>query len=80
MTNSIIINPQGRNKISVITTPKNRIQVSSKSGISAGGSTTFRGLSDVDATDADNNETVVYDETTGKFVVKELPVLNGGTF
>lgn len=37
-------------------------------------------LSDVDASDPDNNETLVYDEASGKFVVKELPVINGGTF
>jgi len=37
-------------------------------------------LSDVDATSLDNNETLVYDEATDKFVVKELPNINGGTF
>lgn len=37
-------------------------------------------LKDVDASDVDNNETLVYDEATGKFVVKELPIINGGTF
>lgn len=37
-------------------------------------------LYDVDASDADNNETLVYDEASGNFVVKELPIINGGTF
>jgi len=37
-------------------------------------------LSDVDATDPDNNEILVYDEASGKYVIKELPVINGGTF
>lgn len=37
-------------------------------------------LTDVDATSVDNNETLVYDELSGKFVVKELPIINGGTF
>lgn len=37
-------------------------------------------LKDVDASDADNNETLVYDEVSGKFVVKTLPIVNGGTF
>ena len=37
-------------------------------------------LSDVDATDPDNNEVLVYDEASGKYVIKELPVINGGTF
>jgi len=40
----------------------------------------LRTLTDVDATDLDNNEVLVYDEATDKFVIKELPVLNGGTF
>jgi hypothetical protein len=37
-------------------------------------------LKDVDATSVDNNETIVYDEVSGKFVVKEIPIINGGTF
>lgn len=37
-------------------------------------------LTDVDATDVDNNETLVYDDVSGKFVVKEIPIINGGTF
>ena len=37
-------------------------------------------LQDVDASSVDNNETVVYDENSAKFVIKELPVLKGGTF
>lgn len=37
-------------------------------------------LSDVDASDPDNNETLVYDDASGKYVVKTLPNINGGTF
>ena len=37
-------------------------------------------LTDVDASDVDNNETLVYDEVSGKFVIKELPIIDGGTF
>lgn len=40
----------------------------------------LRRLTDVDATDSDNNETLVYDETTNKFIVKTLPIVQGGTF
>ena len=40
----------------------------------------LRNLTDVNAADLDNNEVLVYDEATDKFVIKELPVLNGGTF
>lgn len=41
---------------------------------------TLVNLLDVDASDADNNETLVYDEVQQKFVVKELPMVDGGTF
>jgi hypothetical protein len=37
-------------------------------------------LTDVDASDVDNNETLVYDEQSGKFVIKTLPIIDGGTF
>ena len=37
-------------------------------------------LSDVDATDPDNNEVLVYDETQNKYVVKIIPKIQGGTF
>jgi hypothetical protein len=37
-------------------------------------------LLDVDASDPDNNETLVYDAAAGKYVIKELPVINGGNF
>lgn len=40
----------------------------------------LRNLVDVDSSDLDNNEIVVYDEARDKFVVKELPIVNGGTF
>lgn len=40
----------------------------------------LRSLNDVDASSLDNNETLVYDAASDKFVVKELPILNGGTF
>ena len=40
----------------------------------------LRGLDDVNATSLNNNDTIVYDSASDKFIVKELPVLNGGTF
>lgn len=80
-------------KITVITQPKNRILINNsqrsqiKSVNVVGASTTgasgvvnFSELHDVDASSVDNNETVVYDEVSGKFVVKEIPIINGGTF
>ena len=37
-------------------------------------------LTDVDATSSDNNDVLVYDSTVNKYVVKELPIIDGGTF
>lgn len=37
-------------------------------------------LNDVDATDPDNNETLVYNSTTGKYVIKVLPSIDGGSY
>lgn len=82
MSNRITVGLPGRSKVNVITTPKNRVLVSNKGGaLGAGtGIDAFSELKDVEAFGASTNETVVYDETLGKFVVKELPIVNGGTF
>jgi hypothetical protein len=75
-------------KVTVVSTPKNRVSINNQKrevirsvGISPPNAITrLQDLSDVDATDLDNDETLVYDETTGKFVVKALPGLDGGIF
>ena len=48
--------------------------------IASASSSTLAGLTDVDASDSDNNETLVYDATSGKYVIKTLPSVDGGTF
>jgi hypothetical protein len=37
-------------------------------------------LSDVDASDPNNNETLVYDSVREKYVVKTLPIVDGGSY
>jgi len=37
-------------------------------------------LIDVDATNSENNETLVYDQVLNKYVIKTLPIVDGGTF
>lgn len=37
-------------------------------------------LNDVNASSPDNNDVLVYDSASNKYVIKELPILNGGTF
>lgn len=77
-------------KVTVNSVPKNRISINNQqkktiktvalaAGV-IGNSPTLAGLTDVDASDPDNNETLVYDEASGKYVVKVLPNLDGGIF
>jgi tRNA splicing ligase len=66
-------------KITVTTTPKNRITINNRTG-GVGSVDTLVQLKDVDATSLDNNETIVYDEASGKFIIKQLPIINGGAF
>lgn len=75
--------------ITVRTTPKNRISINNQQtgriktvlGVGgAGGVDTLVELKDVDASDVDPGETLVYDAASGKFKVEVLPGLDGGTF
>lgn len=78
------------NKIIIRTTPSNRITVKSnlqKGSIKeVGVITTPQGaenliqLKDVDATRRSNTNTLVYDAGSDKFIVRELPIINGGDF
>lgn len=82
MANDVTITAKNRIKNVVVNTaPKNRISVTKGGGAGGGGGSEYlTQLKDVDASDVDNNETVVYDQSAGKFVIKELPVINGGEF
>lgn len=80
------------NRITVITQPKNRItintpqrtQVKTVNVVGAtqtsAGIDTLEELTDVNASGKANNNTLVYDASSGTYIVKELPVVNGGTF
>jgi hypothetical protein len=82
------------NKITVISRPGTRVTIASPTSrnqvktvnvvgatnIGAAGITTLTDLRDVISADASNNDTLVYDEASGKYIVKELPIINGGTF
>jgi hypothetical protein len=71
-------------RVTVNSIPKTRISINNekRDTIRTIGVATKRlsDLTDVDASDPNNNETLVYDATSGKYVVRELPVVNGGTF
>lgn len=45
-----------------------------------GGSDTLAGLTDVDVSDADTGEVLVWNEATEKYEVKPVPVIDGGEF
>jgi hypothetical protein len=66
-------------RLTVTSAPKSRILINNRTG-GVGSVDTLRQLKDVDATSLDNNETIVYDGVSGKFVIKELPIINGGEF
>jgi hypothetical protein len=75
-------------RVTVNSVPKNRVSINTRKqetvrsiGVAPPQSERYLAtLLDVDASDPDNNETLVYDAATGKYVVKELPVVNGGIF
>jgi len=80
---SIKITSNRQNGLRVTTQPGNRIQINTGGGGGGGtgGVDTLVELKDVDASaGVANNNTVVYDANSGKFKIKELPILNGGTF
>jgi hypothetical protein len=75
-------------KVLVNSAPKNRVSINNQSrdtirtvgvGVSSG-ATMLSELTDVQLIDLQNDDTLVYDDASGKFVNKKLPVLNGGTF
>lgn len=77
--------------VTIRTAPKNRISINNRqsgkitavlesSGGGAGGVDTLVELKDVDASDVDPGETLVFDGASGKFKVEALPSLDGGTF
>lgn len=40
----------------------------------------LRSLNDVDSSSLSDNDTIVYDATSDKFVTRNLPFIDGGTF
>jgi hypothetical protein len=72
-------------KVTVNSVPKTRVSINNQQReivrtIGIAPSQTLSNLTDVDASDSDNNETLVYDSTTGKYVIKVLPLVDGGDF
>ena len=79
---SIKITTNRQNGLRVTTQPGSRIQINTGGGGggASGGVDTLVELKDVNATSFFGNNTIVYDEASGKFVVEILPIVSGGTF
>jgi hypothetical protein len=73
------VNSAGKYRVAISTEKRREVRTVAITPL-AQASNYLAGLLDVDATNPDNNETLVYDAGSGKYVVKELPVVNGGTF
>ena len=76
MAVKVTVNSVSPNRVSI----NNQQRTTIRSVGLANPETRLENLSDVDASDPDNNEILVYDETLNKYVIKTLPNLDGGTF
>lgn len=76
-------------KVSVVTRPSNRISIDSQQrmmiryvsqGASPNGASRLAQLTDVDTNNKANNDVLVYDEATNKYISKPIPLVDGGAF
>lgn len=67
------------NRVSLQSSAKT-VRVAAGGGVGGSGATKIADLTDVNDDDVDHNETLVWDEFQGKYVVKTLPEIDGGTF
>jgi hypothetical protein len=77
MATKVVVRSSAPNRISINNQQRQTIKTVA---VASASTNKLESLVDVDASDPDNNETVVYDAASGKYVVKTLPVLDGGTF
>lgn len=75
MAIKVSLNTTGGNRVSINKQGRSKVRT-----VALAPSQDFEDLLDVDSSDADDGETIVYDAATGKYVVKVLPNLDGGTF
>jgi len=71
----VTANTQG----TTLTTTPNPVTLKNETALSSSAITRLDSLQDVVATSETNNSTLVYDETTDKYIVKQLD-LDGGNF
>lgn len=74
----VLVNSTGLNRVSINNQQRKTVRtvgISAQSQID-----TLAELRDVDASDPNNNETLVYDSARQKYVIKTLPVVDGGSY
>lgn len=72
-------------KVNVVTRPSSRIAIDSQQKmtiryVAQGAASSLERLNDVDVSSKANNDVLVYDENTNKFVSKTIPIVDGGAF
>lgn len=77
MATKVVVRSSSPNRISINNQQRSTIRTV---GIASASTNKLESLVDVDASDPDNNETLVYDASSGKYVIKSLPAVDGGTF
>jgi hypothetical protein len=74
----VFVNSTNTSRVSINAQKRSTVRTVGLASISQ--DATFAALTDVDASDPDNNETVVYNSTTQKYEVKTLPIVDGGSY
>lgn len=77
MGTKVIVNSTSPNRVSINNQQRSTVRTV---GIGFDQINNLSELKDVDASNADNNEVLVYDETLNKYVIKTIPSVDGGTF
>lgn len=78
MPTQVRVNTQAGTRVSINNQARQTIRTVGVSAIADTGR--LAGLIDVDASNPDNNETLVYDSSSQMYVVKTLPVVDGGSY
>jgi hypothetical protein len=77
MATKVVVRSSAPNRISINNQQSKTVRTVA---IASASTNKLESLTDVDASNPDNNETLVYDASSGKYVIKQLPVVDGGTF
>ena len=77
---SIKVNTQPKNRVSINIPQHADIRSVGVTNKAATAVEYLRSLKDVNSANLTDNDTVVYDSASDKFIIRELPIVNGGNF